>query len=224
LRRFAIAIMVLAVIGMAALGACGGGDDDDSPVHVDSVTPSSGTIGDEIVIRGRGFDLTNNDVGFYPSGLTGWGDSAFITHVPSADGKTLRVELEDTLGACPESQTGGCEDIGLPLPAGEIGIAVYSQAGTSNRVSFTREGGTMVELARTAVFKAAALQELKTTLEDAVAELIAAGTFASYFIGVGQDEHSEIYVDVSWHGFDVEGLPHAIPEEIAGYEVRVAEN
>jgi len=224
-RRSALAFSVLAVIALTAVGGCGGGNDDDSAIHIDSITPSSGTIGDEIVIQGRGFDASNNDIGFYPSGVSGWGDSSFITHVPSDDGKTLRFVLQDTLGACAESQTGGCDDVGLPLPPGNLMVAVYTAVGTSNRVAFTREGGTPVELARTEVFSSPDFLRLKAMLDDVVAASLESPTagwaLTSYYFSVLESPGREITIQLTVRAIDIESLPGDVPGEIEGYPLTV---
>jgi len=65
-------------------------------VWIDSISAASGTIGDEIVIKGSGFDLTANDIGF----STEPNNTAFQSGIPSPDGKTLRFRLTEALGAC----------------------------------------------------------------------------------------------------------------------------
>jgi DNA-binding CsgD family transcriptional regulator len=187
-------------------------------VRIDSISPGSGTIGTELVIRGSGFDSTDNDIGF-ASGTNG---TAYLTGIPSPDGGTLRFELKDTLGACPISQTASCVDIGFPLPAGELNVAVYNVNGTSNAMAFRREA-SRIEIAQSAIDASPAMQDLKSLLDEIVRDSYQPSTGAylsSVGIGIRESE-TEVYIELELRGIDLTSLEDDIPDEIAGYQVRV---
>ena len=106
-------------------------------VVLENISPSSGPIGTEVIIRGSGFASTNNDIRFMHPKRT---LNGYLNRISSSDGKTLRFNLPDILGACPLSQLKEnevCPDIGLSLPTGDIKIYVVNMNGVSNNVTFT---------------------------------------------------------------------------------------
>lgn len=112
-------------------------------VIIESIAPSSGSLGTEVAIQGSGFTLDNNDIGFAHKDINFQGsNTAFINDVTSPDGKTLRFTLPYLLGACAISKVppnAACPDIGLVLSKGDTQIFVVNKNGTSNRVAFTVE-------------------------------------------------------------------------------------
>ena len=117
-------VWLCAAFGLLSGCACGNGGGDaansDNAVHINSIDPSSGTIGTEIVIIGSGFDGSANDVGFTLPGSASRSFNVGYQHrIPSSDGKTLRFTLQDTLGACAFTQMGPdvvCPAVGLMVP------------------------------------------------------------------------------------------------------------
>lgn len=118
-------------------------------VVVLSISPSSGSLGTEVTIRGSGFTSTNNDVGFSNPNITtyGGGHAGYLNELSSADGRTLRFRLPDNagllLGVCAMSQLKigqACPDGGLPLPVGDSEVFVANDHGQSNHVPFSVSG------------------------------------------------------------------------------------
>jgi hypothetical protein len=149
--------------------------------------------------------------------------------VPSLNSKTLRFTLEETLGACAFSQMSpgiGCPDIGLFVPIGDTSVAVYNRNGTSNSVQFTRELSS-VENAEEDVKASPERAQLLQLFEDNYRTSISPFRglwLEGYGIGVEEEDDGDVYISVSLHGSNLEELIEAIPEEIAGYEVRVTAN
>jgi hypothetical protein len=218
--------MAAAVAGLALLawGVVRTSDRDDvsdaqGPVRIESISPASGTIGQEVVIRGSGFDRSENDIGF----TLGSGRTAYQDGIPSPDGATLRFELQDLLGACAMSRTEFCFAIGFPLPIGELNVAVFNANGTSNTVSFQREL-SRVEIAQADIDASASMQELIDLLDGIVRAANQSSSGAgpsSYGIGIHESSDGEIYMELTLNGMDVTALSNEIPTEIAGYEVRL---
>jgi hypothetical protein len=118
-------------------------------VVLESISPSSGPFGTAVTIRGAGFTAANNDVGFSNPKISYQGrHTAYLNGLSSADGKTLRFSLPDTLGACAFSQlktNEACEAIGLLLPLGASEVFVVNERGKSNSVTFTVSGAATAE-------------------------------------------------------------------------------
>jgi DNA-binding CsgD family transcriptional regulator len=222
------ALVVAAVAGLGVLtwGVLEeGGESNTSPVssrqagvRIDSLSPTSGTVGTQVVIRGTGFDSRENDVEFKSPG-----GAAYQNDIPSPDGQTLRVTLQETLGACAISQTGGCDDVGIMLPAGSIEIAVLNRNGTSNAVSFNRELAG-VELAEAAIYGSESFSELTDLLDEIVSDSYQAvlGTYSkSYYIGIHEASDGSVFIELGLRGMDISHLRDKIPADIAGYEVRL---
>lgn len=218
------AIVLAAIVGLALLawGVVQSGDatDIDSPipqdgVHIESISPSSGTIGTEIIIRGSGLDRNANDIGFsFEDGQIG-----YQTGVPSPDGTSLRFELEEGLWACPLSQTQFCSLIELTLPVGELEVAVFNANGDSNSVTFNRDL-SQLEVARAEIGNSVSMQRLNDLLDDAIRMSydVRSGTYSSsYSVGIHVSGDDEIYIEFGLHG-DIVTLRDEIPDEIAGYE------
>lgn len=214
----AVAALALLGWGVSQSGDGGGESSDQGAPQIESISPESGTIGTELVIRGSGFDSTENDVGF----TLGDGDTAYQTEIASPDGQTLRFELAETLGACPISQTRGCDDIGFEVPVGEVRVQVFNRDGVSNTVLFDREPSP-IEVAEAAVNESTALQEIMNLLNPIVNASYDASSgryLASYSIGFRESEGGEVYIEVGLVGID-ETVRDQIPQDIAGYEVRI---
>ena len=112
-----------------------------SSVIIESISPSSASIGNNITIHGSGFTLNNNDIAFTSpqKNFNRWNPS-YLSRVYSQDGKTLSFSLPETLGACAYSrmeQNETCPLIGLSLPKGTIQISVINKNGISNSITFT---------------------------------------------------------------------------------------
>jgi IPT/TIG domain. len=210
--------------------ACGDGGatptGTDNAVRIDSIEPSSGTIGTEIVIQGSGFDHDANDIGFtLPGSASRTFNIGYQDGVPSPDGKTLRFTLQDTLGACAFSQMGQdavCPAVGIMVPIGDVSVAVFNRNGTSNSVVFHREASP-IEVAEAVVDQSPAYRELTSLLDQKVRDSYqpASGQYSvSVGIGFRQSDNGDVYIEVSVHGVDMNELRDAIPSQIEGYEVR----
>ena len=108
---------------------------------IESISPFTGSIGTEVIIRGSRFTDTNNDIGFRYKDINFQGENtAYLNHVSSPDGKTLRFIVPELLGACPLSQLGlneTCPAVGIRLPLGDVQIFAVNKNGVSNNVTFT---------------------------------------------------------------------------------------
>lgn len=117
-------------------------------VGIESISPPSGPLGTEVVIRGSGFTSVENDVGFSNPKIDFQGQhTGYLNGLSSPDGRTLRFRLPDNddvlLSACAFSQLKSneeCPDIGLLLPTGESEVFVINQNGKSNTVTFSVSG------------------------------------------------------------------------------------
>lgn len=237
MKRSPIVIVSIAVLGVGFLTACGGGD-DSSGVHIDSIEPNSATFGDEIVIRGRGFDKQRNQIGFGlrgaipSSSVAALNDTQAIVAfaeqpIPSEDGKTLRFVLPNIFGSCvPRFNKGGiCAGVGLEVPVGTTFVAVFNRSGVSNAVEF-RRSETPQELAEAEVaaspeWKALAKELDRWIAEDFVPATSSEFAAASYEFTIGVPEDGKLYIELQLRNID----PAAVqfPAEIEGYEVRVSE-
>lgn len=228
MSRVILAAAVLGT-GFVLLAAAGCSDeteitpDSQDPVRIE-ISPSSGTIGTEVTIRGSGFDADRNDVGFDLGADAGSFKAAFVNDIPSTDGKTLRFKLEETLGACAMTQleaNSACPAIGLLVPVGEV--RVHNRNGTSRSVRFTREISRL-EAATKEIDEApeyARLSELLNGIVGASRQPFSGEYTASASWGIHESEEGDIYIDVEIRGTDVSGIKDQIPSEIAGYEVRL---
>ncbi len=110
-------------------------------VIIESISPSSGSIGEEITIQGFGFTPKNNDIAFTSDKINFRGkNTAYLNGISSKDGKTLRFNLPAVLEACAFSQmkeNEACPTIGILLPKGNVQIFVLNENGISNKVTFT---------------------------------------------------------------------------------------
>lgn len=186
------------------------------PPVIESISPTSGTIGTEIVIRGRGF-TDNNDIAF-PHPDIRWREShtAYLNTIASLDGQTLRFTLPDILGACAFSQMKpweACPDIGIGLPVGHIQIAVVNRNGTSNSVTFERLKSRREKVEKI-IYSSPAYHKLSQILDEIVRR-----TGGS--IGVGIRECNGRFCVVVWIEKDLPELSRQIPTTIEGFEVRV---
>ncbi len=122
-------------------------------VVVESISPSSGPLGAEVIVRGSGFATTNNDVGFSNPTIGFQGrNTAYLNGLSSPDGRTLRFSLPDNdnvlLSACAFSQlkpNEACPAIGILLPTGDSEFFVINQNGKSNSVIFSVSGSDTTE-------------------------------------------------------------------------------
>ena len=221
--------LIAAVLGVAAglLGAfaCGGDSEglsqptSQAAVRIESISPSSGTIGTEVIIHGSGFDPADNDIAFTNEDINfGGNNTAYVNGLASSDGSTLLFDLPDLLSACAFSQMKAgeaCPLIGLPLPAGDLAVAVVNRNGSSNTLGFEREKSE-IELATEVIDSSPSYQRLQDTLDEITKRT--GGTTAS---GVSQCD-GRICIDI-WIEKDVPELSQKIPSEIEGFEVRVQE-
>ena len=138
-----------AAVGVSLSVACASNNAEPNPtlpadpVAIESISPSSGTLGTAIIIRGTGFTSVGNDVAFNRVDT----DSQerfthYLNGLSSPDGKTLRFRLPDNwdvlLSACAYSQlrpNEACPDIGYLLTTGDFQISVVNESGESNSVA-----------------------------------------------------------------------------------------
>jgi len=110
-------------------------------VTIENISPSSGSIGTQIIIGGSGFSTNDNDIAFTHPAINFQGrTTAYVNHVASQDGKTLSFNLPNALGACAYSrlnQNEACPEIGILLPKGVAQISVVNKNGISNSLTFT---------------------------------------------------------------------------------------
>ena len=222
MRRVAATIALLGTAAAVMAGMACGASEDQPAVAVDSVSPSSGTIGTEIVITGRGFDPTNNDVGFAVSALEG--DRGYVTGVGSSDGRTIRVVLPKSLSPCPLFQDGACINIHYSMMLGATDITVHNRNGTSEPVPFTREMSP-VEIARREVLASDAYAAVTSAFDRAEDDLWGPWSNfpAPYDFEVLEDADGEVYVSLSVTPLVLELTSDRVPKEIEGYELRLAE-
>ena len=220
MRRAAIVVgVVLIAVGVLWL-AVGDealiGGDDDKVVRIDSISPSSAMVGTEIVIRGKHFDAEGNDIGFVLEDTAPDFPMGYHTGVPSEDGRTMRFEIPEYLGACHNHHTEGADDcpsIALPPPVGETEVFVVNESGISNRLAFERTI-TQLETAQRAIQATGAIDEIFQMLRDEL-------NFPWYESEIRECENGEICVFLEVYNLDLSTLPRPIPDEIAGYEVRL---
>ena len=207
----AVSITVLLLI-LAGLSSC-----VPSPPVIESITPTSGTIGTEILIRGSGFTPDNNDIAFTHPDINFHGsNTAYLNHISSPDGKTLRFTLPDVLGACAFSQMKlyeACPDVGIWVPIGPITIAVVNRNGMSNGVIFERIKSE-IELAQEIIYQSPAYRELIEILDEIVRR-------TGGFVSVGIRKCEEKICIMVWIEKDVPELSRKIPAQIEGFEVRI---
>ena len=116
----------------------------DLSVVLESISPSSGTIGTKVTIRGSGFATENNDIGFVSSSSGSdpetWG---YLNGIDSLDGKTLRFKIGGDLSACAYSRLQSdeaCIQIAYGIPLGNTIIKVVNKIGVSNNINFIVTG------------------------------------------------------------------------------------
>ncbi len=136
--------------------ACGGGGGSQptpaatataypGPVSLQSISPTRAALGAKVTIRGSGFDLENNDVGFAHPEVDPQGRNiGYLNDISSPDAKTLTFNLPDNqavlLSACAFSQLvagQACPAIGITLPEGDTIVFVANKYGTSNGLTLT---------------------------------------------------------------------------------------
>lgn len=194
-----------------------GDNQPTTPPIIESISPTSGTIGTEIVIRGSGFTPDNNDIAFTHQDINFRGrNTAYLNQISSPDGKTLRFTIPDLLGACAFSQmkpNEACPDIGIGMPVGHITISVVNSNGISNGVVFERTKSE-IEIAQEIIYNSPSYQELIKILDEIVRR-----TGGS--IGVGIRKCEEKICIIVWIEKDVPELSQKIPAQIEGFEVRI---
>ena len=92
------------------------------------ITPTSGTVGTLITIRGSGFAATNNVVRF---------GRGYLRNLDSPGGTTLSFTVPDGLELCAPDAVGPCPGAYPPVTPGDYAVAVMSQGTTSNSLAFT---------------------------------------------------------------------------------------
>jgi hypothetical protein len=152
----AVAVGVFIVLGAVISSGCGGGGGKPTvatttpgyssrPVSIEGISPSRAPLGGRVTIRGSGFSLKNNDVGFAHPDVDPQGqDIGYLNGIASVDAKTLTFNLPDNQGvllaACAFSQSApgaACPDVGITLPFGDSVVFVANEYGSSNGVTLT---------------------------------------------------------------------------------------
>ncbi|MBI1886317.1 MAG: IPT/TIG domain-containing protein [Chloroflexi bacterium] len=208
-------LLVSAAIGIV-LFAC----QPTSPtaVRIESIWPSSGTIGTGVTIRGSGFSPDNNDVAFTHHSINFQGSStAYLNGVASPEGRTLRFKLPELLGACPFSQMKAdqaCPAIGIGLPVGTIAITVVNRKGSSNSVTFERVKSE-IEVATEVIYSSPSYEVLSNILDE-ITRRTGGGTTAIGIRECGGGICIDVYIEK-----DVPELSQKIPAQIENFVVRV---
>lgn len=160
---FVAIIAIVAVVGLVELMWFISILTEPTPL-IESISPSSGTVGTEVTIKGSDFHPKNNVISFscgegtycfyfvseenllYPS------SSGFLENIPSPDGKTLTFTIPYSLkGHIGKGLPENPDEIyyeGVFLPVGEIDIMVFHKGGdVYDSIKFTLEskGKTKIE-------------------------------------------------------------------------------
>jgi hypothetical protein len=101
---------------------------------ISSITPSSGSAGTTVTIKGSDF-TSNNSVKFT------YATFSYINNLNSADGTTITFKLPSALSACGYGTT-FCIQSALSLDVGSHLVSVINANGTSNLKSFSVTAGT----------------------------------------------------------------------------------
>ena len=122
---------------------------DTAKPFIESISPSSGTIGTKITITGREFNL-NNDIAF--ANIKGNKTdqdykTIYINNLTSLDGRTLNFELPQYGGLCPSviKPIEACPEIAVTLNEGEYELFVVNKNGESNKKRFAITSGAEKE-------------------------------------------------------------------------------
>ena len=135
---YGISVIVILAIGFGLLTSSN--SQKGPKPFIETIEPSEGSEGSEIVIYGDNF-TSENDIAFKYSNQEGRRyPKGYMTGVSSPDGKTITLIIPEGLGACPYTQlkeNEACPLIGLSLPVGITEISVINKNGESNAVEFT---------------------------------------------------------------------------------------
>lgn len=144
-----IFVAIVAVVGLVGLMWFIGTLIEPTPL-IESISPSSGTVGTEVTIKGSDFHPKNNEILFdcKPDSVCFYGklngeigpsrQNAIISDIPSPDGKTLTFTIPYVFN----------EELFLPI--GEIWISVLHSGYASGPLRFNLEskGKTKIEEAK----------------------------------------------------------------------------
>jgi hypothetical protein len=136
-RNFAAGLLVLAACSGSNVPTNGSAS-AQSAFAIASLTPSSGSIGTNVVIHGSGFTPDGNTVSFAAreSGQMP-GEPSVIPNLASADGRTITFTvLSVWRPACSYSPPGPCPFANIPTAPGTYAVSVTNSNGTSNAVNF----------------------------------------------------------------------------------------
>jgi len=100
---------------------------------IDSLAPSAGVVGTEVVIKGRGINVSRDQIYFGGSLIP----AALINSSASDDVNTLRFKVPAVITPCGVGSTGSCDIASKPVVPGTYNVVVVNRNGTSNPSNFT---------------------------------------------------------------------------------------
>ncbi len=119
-------------LGRASVNFTVLGANDIAPkIEITALSPSSGSIGTEVVIRGTGLNAGNDEIYFGGSLVSR------ISGTINEEFGTLRFRVPADITACGVGGQNLCRIASRPVTPGTYEVAVVNRNGTSNRVNFT---------------------------------------------------------------------------------------
>lgn len=102
---------------------------------INSLTPSYGVVGTEVVIKGEGINIGDDKI-YFKGGLVSQSYSS------SDNVNTLRFKVPSYITSCGVGSTGVCDIVSQPVTPGMYEIVVVNKGGTSNALNFTVTSGS----------------------------------------------------------------------------------
>lgn len=205
-----------------------------SLVFIESISPSSGYIGTEVVIHGSGFTPTRNDIGFilgerdiaYRGSITSVDETGMTSTdyngITSLDGKTLRFTFPGELGRCTVSQRNPPQTCTLELillSNRSVQLFVENKNSVSNSVTFNLIKSEL-DNASDLIMSDPKYSEIEQILHEISSIKTPDNPYGlmSYMLVSPCNGTFCLVVEVEK---DVPELTQKIPTEIAGFKVKV---